>query len=177
MSRTEHYKALADIAHEPKTQNTLVHLVYSSKMIESAGNALDITASLNDRVSRIILNILLLRYAGHVSEIGLNHEERDEYIRIVTRASKLFHSEDMEVDFHNHSGHFDLASFVLDVCSLDRRLRPTSGDEPGFGRISLPSPGAGGSSHNASGLSSPRASVPDLSSTPSDGARSIADVL
>ncbi|KAK3303014.1 fido domain-containing protein [Chaetomium strumarium] len=39
------------------------------------------------RMSRIILNTLLLRYAGHVSEVGL--EQCDEYLRLAMRASKL----------------------------------------------------------------------------------------
>jgi hypothetical protein len=64
-------------------------------------------------MSRIILNVLLLRYAGHVSEIGLDGEERDEYIRLATRACQVFHREDMEMDFQDHTGHLELARFVL----------------------------------------------------------------
>jgi hypothetical protein len=64
-------------------------------------------------MSRIILNVLLLRYAGHVSEIGLDAEERDEYIRLATRASQVFHREDMEIDFRDHTGHLELARFIL----------------------------------------------------------------
>jgi fido (protein-threonine AMPylation protein) len=67
----------------------------------------------NGRMSRIILNVLLLRYAGHVSEIGLDAEERDEYIRLATRASQVFHREDMEIDFRDHTGHLELARFIL----------------------------------------------------------------
>ncbi|KAK3306405.1 fido domain-containing protein [Chaetomium strumarium] len=67
----------------------------------------------NGRMSRIILNAILLRYAGHVAEIGLDDNERDEYLRIATRASKVFHAENMEIDFHQHTRHFELAKFVL----------------------------------------------------------------
>ncbi|KAK4035350.1 Filamentation induced by cAMP/death on curing-related protein [Parachaetomium inaequale] len=67
----------------------------------------------NGRMSRIILNSLLLRYAGHISEIGLDVEEREEYIGIATRASRVFHSEDMEVEFEEHTGHRELARFIL----------------------------------------------------------------
>jgi Fic family protein len=71
------------------------------------------------RMSRIILNAILLRYAGHVTEIGLDEDERDEYLRIATRASKTFHAEDMEVEFHRHTGHLELAKFVLTKSKAD----------------------------------------------------------
>lgn len=67
----------------------------------------------NGRMSRTILNTILLRYAGHVTEIGLDDDERDKYLRIATRASKTFHAEDMEVEFHRHTGHLELAKFVF----------------------------------------------------------------
>ncbi|KAG7289202.1 hypothetical protein NEMBOFW57_005565 [Staphylotrichum longicolle] len=67
----------------------------------------------NGRMSRIILNVLLLRYAGHVSEIGLNADERDEYIGIATRASQVFHREDMEVEFDDLTGHVELSRYIL----------------------------------------------------------------
>ncbi|KAH6650447.1 fido domain-containing protein [Chaetomium tenue] len=66
-----------------------------------------------DGNGRIILNCLLLRYAGHTSDIGLDPDERDHYIAIATRASRVFHSEDMEVDFDQHTGHRELAKFIL----------------------------------------------------------------
>ena len=34
-------------------------------------------------------------------------------IAIATRASKIFHDEDMEVEFGSHTGHFELSKFVL----------------------------------------------------------------
>jgi Fic family protein len=89
----------------------------------------------NGRMSRIILNSLLLRYAGHISEIGLDVEEREEYIGIATRASRVFHSEDMEVDFEEHTGHRELATFILAKSkrSLERMWHWVAGKEEGNG--------------------------------------------
>lgn len=44
-------------------------------------------------MSQIILNWLLLRYVRHISEIGLDRKERDDYITIATAASRVFHSQ------------------------------------------------------------------------------------
>jgi Fic family protein len=66
----------------------------------------------NGRMSRVILNALLLRFSGCVSVFGLEEQERDDYIAIVTRASKAFHAEDMEVASEEHTGHLELAGFV-----------------------------------------------------------------
>ncbi|KAK4118969.1 Fic-domain-containing protein [Parathielavia appendiculata] len=66
----------------------------------------------NGRMSRIILKALLLQLRC-VSVFGLDAQERDDYIGIATRASKVFHAEDMEVDFSEHTGHLKLTKFVL----------------------------------------------------------------
>jgi Fic family protein len=66
----------------------------------------------NGRMSRIILNALLLRFSGCVSVFGIDAPERDEYIGIATRAASVFHAEDMEVAFEKHTGHLELAGFV-----------------------------------------------------------------
>lgn len=87
----------------------------------------------NGRMSRIILNCLLLRYAGHISEIGLDPEERDDYIAIATRASRAFHSEDMEVEFDQHTGHRELAKFILSKSkrNLERLWNWAAGNSKG----------------------------------------------
>ncbi|KAI1096618.1 Fic-domain-containing protein [Rostrohypoxylon terebratum] len=51
----------------------------------------------NGRMCRILLNILLLRYARRVSTFGGSDEERKEYLDIARRGNKKFHEEDMEV--------------------------------------------------------------------------------
>lgn len=72
----------------------------------------------NGRISRIILNTLLLRYAGCVSVFGGVERERDEYIGIATRASRMFHAEDGEVEFERQKGHLELGDFVRDKAEV-----------------------------------------------------------
>lgn len=67
----------------------------------------------NGRMSRIILNVLLLKYAGHISAFGGEDEEKDAYIGIASRASKKYHQEDGEVGIDEQKGHHELARFVL----------------------------------------------------------------
>lgn len=70
----------------------------------------------NGRMSRIILNALLLKHARppSVSVFGLTEEERDTYIAIATRASQVFYAEDTEVLFDDHTGHLELTEFIRD---------------------------------------------------------------
>ncbi|EQK98089.1 hypothetical protein G6O67_001398 [Ophiocordyceps sinensis] len=67
----------------------------------------------NGRMSRIILNVLLLRYAGHVAVFGSEGDEKDQYLAIVRRGAKIFNEEDMEVDFHEQTSHNEFARFLL----------------------------------------------------------------
>jgi fido (protein-threonine AMPylation protein) len=67
----------------------------------------------NGRMSRVILNILLLKYAGHVACIGCSQPEKDEYLDIVGRGAQQFYKEDMEIDFEDHTGHKETAYRVL----------------------------------------------------------------
>ncbi|KAI0475723.1 fido domain-containing protein [Xylariaceae sp. FL0804] len=67
----------------------------------------------NGRMSRIILNTLLLKYAGHVSPFGEDETEKNAYIRIAHYGSRAFHDEDMEVPQEQQKGHFPLARFIL----------------------------------------------------------------
>ncbi|KAK3300708.1 uncharacterized protein B0H64DRAFT_314939, partial [Chaetomium fimeti] len=66
----------------------------------------------NVRVARIVLDSVLLRYAGHVNETGLDQDKRDDYIVIGTRASRVFHSEDMAVELDQYTGHRELAQLI-----------------------------------------------------------------
>ncbi|KAI2785494.1 fido domain-containing protein [Daldinia loculata] len=67
----------------------------------------------NGRMCRILLNILLLKYAGHVSTFGSTEPEREEYLDLARRANKKFHEEDMEVPEEDKKGHRELAKFTL----------------------------------------------------------------
>ncbi|KAI0844864.1 hypothetical protein F5Y00DRAFT_247869 [Daldinia vernicosa] len=67
----------------------------------------------NGRICRILLNILLLKYAGFVSTFGGTEAERQEYLDIAKRANKKFHEEDMKVPEEDKKGHHELAKFVL----------------------------------------------------------------
>ncbi|KAI9651719.1 MAG: hypothetical protein M1831_000502 [Alyxoria varia] len=66
----------------------------------------------NGRMSRMLMNAVLLKYAGHVVAFGESGDsDRDEYMELAIRASKKFREEDMEAG--EHTGHVELGSFVL----------------------------------------------------------------
>ncbi|KAI1399671.1 Fic-domain-containing protein [Hypoxylon fuscum] len=67
----------------------------------------------NGRMCRILLNILLLKYAGHVTPFGGSEEEREEYLDIARKGNKVFHVEDMEVPEDEKRGHWALAKFTM----------------------------------------------------------------
>ncbi|KAK3364297.1 fido domain-containing protein [Lasiosphaeria hispida] len=67
----------------------------------------------NGRMSRIIMNVLLLKYAGHITLFGSEGTEKDDYLNIVGRGRKVFEQEDMEVEFLEQTGHYEFARFVL----------------------------------------------------------------
>ncbi|EFY88205.1 hypothetical protein J3459_015387 [Metarhizium acridum] len=66
----------------------------------------------NGRMSRIILNALLLKYAGHAAPFGGEGNDKDNYLAIVRRGGVVFHREDMEVDFSEQTSHFEFAVCV-----------------------------------------------------------------
>jgi Fic family protein len=67
----------------------------------------------NGRMSRIILNVLLLKYAGHVTLFGSDNDDKEDYLNIVRRGHKIFNEEDMEVEFRDHTSHHEFAKFVF----------------------------------------------------------------
>ncbi|KAJ2975886.1 hypothetical protein NQ176_g5264 [Zarea fungicola] len=69
----------------------------------------------NGRVSRIILNTLLLKFAGHICVIGLTKEDQEAYLAEVTKGCKKYHLEDDEVEHDQQKAHFKFAGFVLDM--------------------------------------------------------------
>lgn len=70
----------------------------------------------NGRMCRILLNILLLKYAGHVVAFGGSDEDRKEYLDLARRGNKKFHEEDMEVPEEEKQGHRELARFTVRKC-------------------------------------------------------------
>lgn len=66
----------------------------------------------NGRMSRLLLNVLLLKYAGHVTPFGAG-DDKEEYLDIVRREQKVFSQEDMEVGFDERTSHLEFSGFVL----------------------------------------------------------------
>jgi Fic family protein len=67
----------------------------------------------NGRMARMILNVLLLKYAGHLSLFGSDDQEKDDYLDVLRRGSKVFREEDMEVEFQKQTSHLETAGFIL----------------------------------------------------------------
>lgn len=67
----------------------------------------------NGRISRIILNTLLLKYAGHLTAFGLDENEKVEYLTQVRQDAKVFHQEDLVVEFSEQRFHLKFAGLVL----------------------------------------------------------------
>ncbi|KAK9799311.1 putative fic doc family protein [Seiridium cardinale] len=66
----------------------------------------------NGRMSRILLNILLIKYARQVSLFGGNEDERNEYLRLSYLADKVFHEEYLDVSEEEKKGHHELMHLV-----------------------------------------------------------------
>lgn len=84
----------------------------------------------NGRVKRMIMNVLLLKYAGHFAPFGGDDDEKKMYLELTVRASKRFHEEDMEIANDELTGHHEFKAFVVtkskdardSVCSAVRRI-------------------------------------------------------
>ncbi|MCJ1232147.1 hypothetical protein MMC14_000096 [Varicellaria rhodocarpa] len=77
----------------------------------------------NGRVKRIVLNVLLLKYAGHMAPFGGEPGEKEEYLEIARQAGRMFRQEDMEIPESSWRVHHDLVKFVIrsSVEDLERR--------------------------------------------------------
>lgn len=75
----------------------------------------------NGRVSRLILNVLLLKYAGHICSIGMTDIEREEYLAVVSKGCKDFHNEDGDIAHAAQKSHFGLSKHVLDKSAQSLR--------------------------------------------------------
>ncbi|KAH8898154.1 Fic-domain-containing protein [Thozetella sp. PMI_491] len=97
-------KAEASGTIDPYTLAARYH--YQFVMIHPFGDG-------NGRTSRVILNVLLLKYAGHVTAFGGEGDDKDDYLSIVNRAHKVFNQEDMEVEFEEQTSHLEFAKYML----------------------------------------------------------------
>ncbi|CZT05859.1 uncharacterized protein RCO7_03974 [Rhynchosporium graminicola] len=67
----------------------------------------------NGRMCRLILNAILLKYAGVCVPLGEKDDaDREEYIGLTNRASKLFLAEEFEVDKEDETSHLELGVLV-----------------------------------------------------------------
>jgi len=66
-------------------------------------------------MSRIILNVLLLKYAGHVTSFGGEGAEKEIYLGVAHRAGRKFHEEDGEVKLEDQTGHHELGAYTLSM--------------------------------------------------------------
>lgn len=67
----------------------------------------------NGRMSRLLMNAVLLKFTGHLAPFGGTDEEKEEYLRIVVRGMKIFSEEDMEIETGAFTGHRDFAKFLM----------------------------------------------------------------
>ncbi|KAN0092202.1 Fido domain containing protein [Hyaloscypha variabilis] len=68
----------------------------------------------NGRMCRLLMNAILLKYAGICIPIGEGgNEDKDEYLAVATRASKIFYQEDQVVSKEQETSHHELAVVVL----------------------------------------------------------------
>ena len=67
----------------------------------------------NGRMSRMLLNSILLKYTGHATAFGGTEEEAKEYLAVVHRGGKIFYKEDGDVVSDQQKGHEELTRFVM----------------------------------------------------------------
>lgn len=67
----------------------------------------------NGRVGRLLMNSILLKFAGHVIPLsGMSTEEKDEYLSIVEAGEKQFRTEDLEMTPKKQQGHIRFAELL-----------------------------------------------------------------
>ncbi|KAL2179587.1 fido domain-containing protein [Thermothelomyces heterothallicus CBS 202.75] len=67
----------------------------------------------NGRMARILLNCLLLRHAGHISDIGVEAEERDQYVGITRPPVPVFAFDDQKVEVKTEAWDNQLEELLL----------------------------------------------------------------
>lgn len=51
----------------------------------------------NGQICRLVMNIILLKYAGHSCSFGINEAEKHLYLGVVVRSGQKCHEEDLEI--------------------------------------------------------------------------------
>ena len=69
----------------------------------------------NDRVCRLIMNTILLRYVGHLCIFGSTNDEVHTYLGIAYRRGRKSEEEEGEVPEREQIGQHELARFVLRI--------------------------------------------------------------
>ncbi|KFY71018.1 hypothetical protein V499_08756 [Pseudogymnoascus sp. VKM F-103] len=78
----------------------------------------------NGRVCRLLLNAMIIKYAGTVAEIGGDPEEREEYIREAWMANTTFRDEDQrDIPWTEQTAHLSLGISILEKVAV--RMRRT----------------------------------------------------
>lgn len=67
----------------------------------------------NGRMTRIIMNVLLLKDMGVTAPFGHEDGDKEEYLDIVRRARKVFDDEDMEVDFRDQTCYHEFTEWLF----------------------------------------------------------------
>ncbi|KAJ8121814.1 hypothetical protein ONZ43_g1829 [Nemania bipapillata] len=67
----------------------------------------------NGRTSRIILNCLVAKFAGHLIPIGEDENEKNEFLGIAVRGAKKYYEEDDEVHLDEQKGHREVARLIM----------------------------------------------------------------
>lgn len=67
----------------------------------------------NGRVSRIILNVLVLKFAGHFIRLGETEAEKKEFLEIAQRGAQMYRKEDGEVELDEQKGHREMAKLMI----------------------------------------------------------------
>lgn len=78
----------------------------------------------NGRVCRLLLNAMIIKYAGTVAEIGMDPEEREGYIREAWLANTTFRDEDQrDIPWTEQTAHMSLGISILEKVTV--RMRRT----------------------------------------------------
>lgn len=67
----------------------------------------------NGRMSRIVMNVLLLKYAGYVSLFGSEKREKHDYMEILHRGQKDFNQEDTKAEIQDQTYVQVFTRFIL----------------------------------------------------------------
>lgn len=67
----------------------------------------------NGRMARLLLNVILLKFAGHLANFGGIDASKEKYLRIVVAGRVKFHEEDTNIETKAFTGHRKFAKFLM----------------------------------------------------------------